>query len=154
MDRDEALRLIDEKLAREHAERNEANWSEGRVSLVLVRSPDDPAAFSREYQTVLDTLSRELYAADINVRSRVMALDSIESAGGQVGEFVIPIVKYGVPALSALIVGWLKGRAGRKAEVEFFADGRPKKIVAATSDEIVAMLEAVRRDARAKPKNR
>ena len=154
MDRDGALRLIDQKFAHEHEERNEANWSEGRVSLVLVRSPDDPAAFTREYQTILGALSRELYAADIDVRSRVMVLDSIESAGGQLGEFVIPIAKYGVPALSALVVGWLKGRAGRKAEVEFFVDSRPKKIVAATSDEVIAMLEAVRRDACTKPKKR
>lgn len=151
MDRDEALRLVAERMAQDHAARHEALWANGTVAIDLIRSPDDPATFSAEYQAELRSLLDALRVADIAAVSRTMALDSAESFGGQLGEFAIPIVKYGLPALSGIIVGWLKGRAGRKVKVEFFADGGPKKIEAPTADEVITMLEAVRREARQKP---
>lgn len=152
MDREEALRMVGEKLAHDHAIKNEALWVKGNVSIDLIRSPDDPATFSSEYQAELRSLQAAFRTADIEAETRTMALDSAESFGGQIGEFAIPITKYGVPALSGIIVGWLKGRAGRKVKVEFFADGGPKKIEAPTADEVISMLEVVRREARRKPK--
>ena len=152
MDRDEALRLVAERMAQDHAAKHEALWANGNVSIDLIRSPDDPATFSSEYQAELRLVLAALHDSGIEAISDTMALDAAESFGGQIGEIAIPIAKYGVPALSGIIVGWLKGRAGRKVKVEFFADGGLKKIEAPTADEVIVMLEAVRRDARPKPK--
>ncbi len=107
MDKEEALRMIAANLARQRADLNDELWAEGKVAINLVQSPDDQPTFSSEYQTELQSLQAAFRDADIDAKSSGMALDSIESFGGQIGEFAIPIAKYGIPALSGIIVGCL-----------------------------------------------
>ncbi len=154
MDREESLRMVEESLRRDHEAKNDGFWANGKVALVLVPSQDDPETFSSDYQSELRTLQTAFRSAGIEAESTTYALDSVESFGGQIGEFAIPIAKYGISALSGIIVGWLKAKAGRKVKVEFFADGRTKKIEAPTAEEVVLMLDAVQRDARPKPKKK
>lgn len=154
MDKEEALRMIAANLARQRADLNDELWAEGKVAINLVQSPDDQPTVSSEYQTELQSFQAAFRDADIDAKSSGMALDSIESFGGQIEEFAIPIAKYGIPALSGIIVGWLKGRAGRKVRVEFFADGGPKKIEAQTPEEVISMFNAVSQEARTKPKTK
>jgi hypothetical protein len=151
-EKEKAMQEIAAHQAREREYLNDQLWAEGKVPIFLIQSPDDPPTFSSEYQTELRTLQGAFRAADIQADSAVMALDSVESFGGQIGEFAISIAKYGSAALPGIVIGWLKARAGRKAKVEFYADGRPKKIEAQTSEQVILMLDAVRREARPKPK--
>lgn len=152
MDREEAFRLFEEKLARERADRNSTLWENSKVSIDLINSPDDAEIFSAEYQAELRILKDAFVEADIEAVSKTMALDSLESFGGQVGEFVVPIAKFGIPALSGIIIGWIKARSGRTAKIEFFGDGGPKKIEASTPEEVISMIHAVKQEARRKPK--
>lgn len=152
MDIEEAMRLMEARLIANELAKNEANWEEGRVTLLFERAPDDPQTFTAEYQAELSHVTAAFREAELEAQSRVMALDSVESFGGQLGEFAIPIAKYGTTALAGIVTGWLKARAGRTVRVEFFADGTPKKIEAATPEAVVAMFEAVKREAKTKPK--
>ena len=154
MDREEALRMNEEKLRREHEAKNDEFWADGKVAVVLIPSQDDLETFSSDYQSELRSLQTAFRAAGIEAESTTYALDTAESFGGQIGEFAIPIAKYGFPALSGIIIGWLKGKAGRKVKVEFFADGCTKKIEAQTAEEVILMLNAVQRDARQQPKKK
>lgn len=151
-EREKAMQAIAAHQAREREYLNDRLWAEGKVAIILIPSPDDPPTFSLEYQTELRSLQDAFRAADIKADSAVMALDSAESFGGQIGEFAIEISKYGSAALPGIVIGYFKARTGRKAKVEFYADGSPKKIEAQTPEQIISMLKAVSHEARPKPK--
>ena len=69
MDREEALRLIEEKLRRDHEAKNNKFWADGKVAIVLVQSTDEPATFSLGYQTELQSLQAAFHEADIEADS-------------------------------------------------------------------------------------
>jgi hypothetical protein len=151
-ERQKAMQATAAHQAREREYLNDQLWTEGKVAIILIPSPDDKPTFSLEYQMELRSLQDAFVAAGIKADSAVMALDSAESFGGQIGEFAIEIAKYGSAALPGIVIGYLKARAGRKTKVEFYADGSPKRIEAQTPEQIISMLNAVSREARPKPK--
>lgn len=54
-------------------------------------------------------------------------------------------------SVATIMSAWRKMRNGRKVRVEFFPDGTPKKIEAATDDGIVSIFKAVQSETKPKP---
>jgi hypothetical protein len=118
------------------------------VKIWLVQSSDDPPLFSsEEIQSVRNALRNEGIEAD----TPFMVMDSPDAWGGYTGEFIIQVADIVVPAVAGIIGAWLHGRSGRKVRVEFYADGKPKRIDAPTAAEFTLALEAARREAQPRP---
>jgi hypothetical protein len=50
----------------------------------------------------------------------------------------------------AALVAWLKGRPPRKVRIEFHANGKVKTIETQTDDQVLSLVKALDKEARAK----
>jgi len=89
-----------------------------KVSIRLVRSQDDAAAFGADYQGELRQFRDAVDASGIAISPRIAVFDSVGATGGFTGEFLIPITQAIVPFLTAAVVAWVGRRNGRKLRLK------------------------------------
>jgi len=107
------------------------------LRLTLVRSADDEAAFSPNYQTELRQFYQLVRADNVRINAVAFTMDSVGASGGLVGEFVIPLAQVIGPVLGGAAVAWLQGRAGRKLRLRM----DDIEVEARTPEEIEQLLE-------------
>ncbi len=88
------------------------------LRLALIRSPDDEATFSPNYQAELRQFYQLVRANNVRINAVAFTMDSVGAAGGLVGEFVIPLAQVIGPVLGGAAVEWLRGHAGRKLRLK------------------------------------
>lgn len=89
-----------------------------KVSIRLVRSQDDTAAFGADYQGELRQFRDAVDASGIAISPRIAVFDSVGAIGGFTGEFLIPMTQAFVPFLTAAVVAWVGRRNGRKLRLK------------------------------------
>jgi C-terminal processing protease CtpA/Prc len=119
--------------------------------ITLVLYSEDPDVFGKEYQSELQSFRHSLQKAGVEVSSSDTKMDSPAAGAGWVNEFIIPIAQIGVPAVATIVGVWLHGRFGRKVRVEFYADGKPKRIEAQTPEQLISIIDETRREAQPRP---
>src|SRR5262245_48316394 len=107
------------------------------VRLTMVRSADDEAAFSPNYQSELRQFYQLVRADNVRINAVGFANDTVGASGGLVGEFVIPLAQVIGPVLGGAAVAWLQGRAGRKLRLK----AGDIEVEARTLGEIEQLLE-------------
>jgi hypothetical protein len=107
------------------------------LRLTFVRSTDDEAAFSPNYQTELRQFYQLVRADNVRINAVAFTMDSVVASGGLVGEFVIPLAQVIGPVLGGAAVAWLQGRAGRKLRLKV----GDIEVEARTPKEIEQLLE-------------
>lgn len=107
------------------------------LRLTLVRSADDAAAFSPNYQTELRQFYQLVRADNVRINAVAFTMDSVGASGGLMGEFVIPLAQVIGPVLGGAAVAWLQGRAGRKLRLKV----GDIEVEARTPEEIEQLLE-------------
>lgn len=141
-----ANRAAKDALAKEQVE------GQAEIKIRLVGSSDDPPLFSPETQADIQGVRNALRNDGIDAAAPFMVVDSADAGGGYLGEFIIPLAQFGAPAIAVIVGAWLRGRFGRKVRVEFFADGRLKRVDAQTTEQVTSVIEAARRKAQPRPK--
>lgn len=91
--------------------------SADEIMIMLKRSPDDPAQFSREYQETIGNVLAALRVDGVETKPRIFTMDAVGSVGGYTGEFIAMANALG-PATIAALSGWLAGRNGRKVRIK------------------------------------
>lgn len=89
-----------------------------KISIRLVRAPDDVAAFGADYQAELRHFRERFKAAGIEISPRVAVVDSPGATGGLTGEFLIPMTQALTPLITAVVVAWVGRRNGRKLRLK------------------------------------
>ncbi len=115
--------------------------------ITLVLYSEDPNVLGETYQSELQSIRHSLQKGGVEFSFSDTKMDSPAAGAGWVNEFIIPIAHIGVPAVVGIAVAWLHGKFGRKVRIHFYADGKPKKIEAQTPEQVVALIEAARREA-------
>lgn len=88
------------------------------VSILLVRSQDDAAAFGADYQGELREFRDAVNDSGIAISPRIAVFDSVGATGGLTGEFLIPMTQVIAPILTAAVVAWVGRRNGRKLRLK------------------------------------
>ncbi|CAB3774844.1 hypothetical protein [Paraburkholderia humisilvae] len=109
------------------------------LRLTLVRSPDDEATFSPDYQSELSQFYQRVRAGNVRINAVAFTKDTTGASRGLVGEFVIPLAQVIGPALARAAFTWLQGRAGRKLRLK----AGDLEIEARTIEDIGQLLEQV-----------
>ncbi|QQQ50139.1 hypothetical protein JJQ97_22895 [Pseudomonas syringae] len=91
---------------------------EQEISIRLVRSQDDEAAFGADYQDELRQFRDTVDASGIVINPRFAVFDSAGATGGFTGEFLIPMTQAIVPFLTAAVVVWVGRKSGRKLRLK------------------------------------
>jgi len=125
---------------------------QAEIKIRLVRSSDDQPLFSPEAQAEIKVVRDALRSSGIDADAPFLVMDSPGAGGGYVGEFIIPLVQFGAPAIGVVVGAWLRGRYGRQIRVEFYSDGNLKRIDAQTPEQVSSVIETARREAQPKPK--
>src|ERR1700744_1650361 len=107
------------------------------LRLTMVRSVDDEAPFSPNYQSELRQFSQLVRADNVRINAVASTMDGVGAIGGLVGEFVIPLAQVIGPVLGVTAVAWLQGRAGRKLRLK----AGDIEVEARTPEEIGQLLE-------------
>ena len=107
------------------------------LRLTMVRSVDDEAPFSPNYQSELRQFSQLVRADNVRINAVASTMDGVGAIGGLVGEFVIPRAQVIGPVLGVTAVAWLQGRAGRKLRLK----AGDIEVEARTPEEIGQLLE-------------
>lgn len=125
---------------------------QAEIKIRLVQASDDPSLFSPEAQAEIQGVRNAFGNEGIDAAAPFMVMDSPGGGGGYVGEFIIPLVQFGAPAIAVIVGAWLRGRFGRKVRVEFYADEQLKRVDAQTTEQVTSVIEAARREAQPRPK--
>jgi hypothetical protein len=88
------------------------------VQFALTTGPDEPAVGSPEIQGELRGISKALRDADIKASHRMFFRDAADGGASYIGQFLVPIAQVAIPALGAVLGGWLQGRFGRKVRIK------------------------------------
>lgn len=86
-----------------------------KLEIDLIPAPNDAEMFSREYQTVLNEFSRVAKPTS----QRAFAMDAIDAVGGPLGEYAFKLAGILIPTVTAAVVAYISGRAGRKVKIKF-----------------------------------
>ena len=89
-----------------------------RLEIILARAPDDPKENDPQYQEELRAFGQSLRAAGVTFSQRAIAFDSIDAHGYPLGDFLVALAPTVLPAVAAIVVTWLRVRAGRKVRVK------------------------------------
>ena len=116
-----------------------------RIGIKLLRASDDPEVPSAEFQAELVKFSGVLRDAGVNYTQSAMAFDAADTLGYPLAEYSVRFVHEVLPIVGTALVAWLHGRAGRKVEVEFHTDGKPKRISAGSPEAVASLLDELHR---------
>jgi len=116
---------------------NQANANEDRVYINLISSLGDPVVSDPAYQQELRNVSSSLHEAGISFSQRGIAFDSAHAVGYPLGEYFISLAQIAAPIVTAALVAWIHGRAGRKVKLKV----GDIEIEATTQDEVDALLK-------------
>jgi hypothetical protein len=83
------------------------------IKLKLIQAKEDEPPFSNQYQAELRQFLNQL-PKSIDIKQTCFVMDSVLGGGGPLGEFIIPLAKALIPALTGAAGYWLKMRIGRK----------------------------------------
>lgn len=92
----------------------------GQFTLELVRAPDDPGEGAAAFQEELRHFEQSLHNAGISYSQRAMAMDSVETHGFPLPEYVVAIKQLGPPVIAGLAgyaAAWVQARLGRKVRL-------------------------------------
>ena len=128
-----------------------AMFSETEIKISVVLSPDEPELFSSESQAEIANVGSAF--RDEGIEAHATSVGFYIGGGGYFGDFIIQAAQIGVPAIAGIAGAWLHGRLGRKVKVEFYADGKPKRIEAQTTEQVNSLIETARREALKSAKN-
>jgi len=106
-----------------------------RIELILLRSPDDPAQFSDEYQAELSDIQENLRKGGL----QVTGIAAHPAGDTHMGQFLITLGPPVIAAVAAVAGAWVQARYGRKVRLKFGdveAEGR-------TSAEVGELLKRV-----------
>jgi hypothetical protein len=137
--------------ARQEALSEDRKEGMAEVKISLVRPSGDPPLFSSESQAEIQSVRSALRDEGIEADTPFMVMDSPDCGGGYTGEFIIQVAHIVLPPVAVIIGAWLHGRFGREVRVEFYVDGKPKRIDAPTTAEVNLVLETARREAQPRP---
>jgi hypothetical protein len=129
--------------AADGAEESERRRQEGKVAIWLDRGPGDAETFTKELQAELYAIVDPIRLGGVDLEAPFLAADDISAVSGYVGQLIVPLAQIASPLVAVALVAWIKGRAGRKARMEFHPDGRLKMIEAQTPEEVISMFKAV-----------
>jgi hypothetical protein len=151
--KDEAYKTYLARWQAEEAEESERRRQQGKITIWLERGPGDPETFTREHQAELGEVLRAFRSEGVEVDAPFMTMDSPDAGGGYTGEFIVALAAIAAVAkpFATIISAWVKAKTGRKARVEFFPDGSPKRIEATSDDEVISIFEAVQSETKRKP---
>ena len=136
-------------LKADEAAQSETRRQAGQVAIWLDPSPDDAKTFTKEHQAELhQVLGPLLRDKGLEVKARVVALDSADAVGGYTGEFVIALAF--IPAITKVLVAWIQRKPGSGVSVEYYPDGTTKKIKAQTTEEFHSLTNVLGQEVRAK----
>jgi hypothetical protein len=113
--------------------------------ITLVLYSEDPNFLGKKYQSELQSIRQSLQKDGVEFSSSDTKMDSPAAGAGWVNELIIPIAQIGVPAVVGIGVAWLHGRFSRKVRLEFYADGKPKRIEAETPEQLISIIEEITR---------
>lgn len=116
--KEEAFAMAAENRARQQAMTDKERKDAGEGAIKLVRAPDDPALFSKEFQAEFRSVLEELRGAGVKADASFMTMDSPGAGGGYTGEIIIPIIQYGMPVITGALGAWLTARFGRKIRIK------------------------------------
>lgn len=105
------------------------------LEINLVPEDSDAEMWSSEYQSVLNEFSRVTKPTT----QRAMAMDSIDATGWPLGEYAFKLAGIMIPTITAGVVAYISGRAGRKVKIKF-AD---IEIEASSIEQVEAALQLV-----------
>jgi hypothetical protein len=144
----EAYKAYVAGLKADEAAQSETRRQAGQVAIWLDPSPDDAKTFTKDHQAELyQVLGPLLRDKGLEVKARFVALDSADAVGGYTGEFVIALAF--IPAITQVLVAWIRRKPGRKVRVEFHPSGKVKTVEAQTEEQILSLAKALDQEARA-----
>ncbi len=126
------------------------------IRLLLAPAPGEDEDV-QEYQDALRAFEGDLKKGGLGVsqRKKIRGFGPPGTFGllteHLTGDFFLDIVTVGGSVISLTLGAWIKGRFGRRARLEFYADGNVKKIEVRTPDEIRAVLEMLPQGTETKP---
>lgn len=103
----------------------------------LVPAPDE-SLMSGEVQFALESIDEALEGDD-GLSGRIYARSGLATSLGHLGDYAVPLAQVLAPTFAAIVVSWLKGRAGRKVKVRT-AD---TVIEAQTAEEVAFLIDRV-----------
>ena len=115
-----------------------------RLNVILVRSPDDAQERDSGYQVELNSFRRSLEETGATVSQSALTFDAIGGGGYPTGSFAIALATAVVPSIAAVVIAWLRMRAGRKVRVKVGST----HVEAATADDVLKILVAAAEYAR------
>ncbi len=144
--RDEIYEAYVARWAAAEAEEGERRRKEGKIAIWLERADDDAPTFSHDHQAELRHVLSALRDKGVEPEAPFMAMDAADAVSGYTGQLIISLAQIAAPVLTAALVAWLKGRPGRKVRVEFYPDGKPKKVEAQTEEQVLKLIKAAREE--------
>lgn len=87
------------------------------VEIELIRSPDDTRELGPEYQMELARFGETLRTSGADVSQHLISLNSVGAGDYLAGTFVLALAGTVVPAVTKIVVAWIRVRAGRKVRV-------------------------------------
>lgn len=106
--------------------------------IVLVPGPDDAPERAPEYQDELREFGGSLRAEGVAFSQSAITFDSIEGGGYPVGAFALALAPFVLPAITRIVVAWLRVHSGRKVRVKV----GDTYVQAQTSEEVERLLKA------------
>jgi Asp-tRNA(Asn)/Glu-tRNA(Gln) amidotransferase A subunit family amidase len=136
--------------AAEAAADSERQMQAGKIAIWLERAPDDAETFTKEHQAALDGAVDALRKNGVELEAPFLAVDAADAVSGYTGQLIISLASFASSIVTAALVAWLKGRPGRKIRVQFHPDGKLKTVEAQTPEQVLSIVEALEKEARAK----
>ena len=146
--KDELYQAYVAKWRAHEAEESDRRRLEGKIAVWLERSPDDAETFTPEHQVELQGVVGTLRAQGVELEAPFLAVDAADAVSGYTGQLIASLAAS--PILTAAAVAWIKGRQGRRVRIEFFPNGKVKKIEAQTAEEVLSIAAALKEEARKK----
>jgi hypothetical protein len=116
--REEFIAEHEARWARERAQLRQQRKEAGLATVYLQPADDEPPLFSREYQTEFVDLKGALSGIGVEAEAPFMTMDSVDAAGGYIGELLIPHSHLVGVAVGVILGAWLHRRLGRKIRVQ------------------------------------
>jgi hypothetical protein len=117
------------------------------LKLILLRASDEGTHQSPEFQQEISTVKSDFTARGVKADARWLTQDAVDAWCGYTGAFVVA-APFVIPAITKIIVAYLKRRTGRNVQIEF--GGVRMKLKEPTEEEVDRVLTLVEKKAKKK----